>query len=361
MKIFLGVAGVLALIGICFICLSIYAKKEINTPKFELPEMKQTEFCPLPKTKEEAFDLVSKSFEAAASADDVEITRHTDINTTEGEKALPFSDADNAVVSRVLENAQGAVAELYPNDEGVIANKLESSLSLGFTKADVTDFTAEKGYVDDTGAEVDDGLYHITLTLKPESIDTKAMTESDVKKSIEKELSPILNVSSLDVAPEGFTADFNVNYYSGKIIHAEIKRSVKIKATVDFVGDYKALSESTAQLEIPYNTNEITDFFNYGIHFTERQLAVQKNDMQALPLEVNVNEETTKDDYKLSVEVSENGLLEIDADGVMTVKNTKEEPLTVKATLEYDGHTYTDSLIVYATELEVKTDEPTGN
>ena len=38
MKIFLGVLGVAALIGVCFACLTIYAKNEINKPKFEMPE-----------------------------------------------------------------------------------------------------------------------------------------------------------------------------------------------------------------------------------------------------------------------------------------------------------------------------------
>ena len=42
----------------------------------------------------------------------------------------------------------------------------------------------------------------------------------------------------------------------------------------------------------------------------------------------------------------------------MTVIGTQKEPVTVTTVLEYDGHTYTDKLIVYATELEVKTDEP---
>ena len=42
----------------------------------------------------------------------------------------------------------------------------------------------------------------------------------------------------------------------------------------------------------------------------------------------------------------------------MEVVSTQTEPVTVTAVLEYNGHTYTDKLDVYATELEVKTDEP---
>ena len=362
MKIFLGVAGVLALIGICFICLSIYAKNEINKPKFELPEI-GTEHCasPLPTTKEEAFDYVSKLFEASVSANDVEGSWHTDVHTTEGEKTTPFSSEDNEVISRVLENAQGALGELYPKSENVLMTKAKDVPALGFTKADVTDFTAVKGYEDETGEVVDDGNYYITLTVNPSCIDKNALLESSVRKDIEKELSSVLKVSKLDIEPEGYTASFKITYYNDMLTWTELKRNLKIKASVDFTDDYKALSSETAELELPYEAVLSIDFFHYGIHFTEREIAVQKKDMQALPLEVRVNSETTKDEYKLTFDVSKDGILEIDEDGVMSVVNTQEEPVTVTATLEYDGHTYTDKLIVYATELEVKTDEPTGN
>ena len=362
MKVFLGVAGVLALVGICFICLSFYAKNEINKPKFELPEIGEEHYAsPRPKTKDEAFDYVSELFENSVKADDVEISQHTDVNTTEGEKVLPFSDADNAAISRVLENAQGALGELYPVSESVLIKDEKNVPSLGFTKSDVTDFTASKGYEDENGEFVDDGNYYITLTVDPSCIDKNALLESDIRKSIEKELSSVLTVSKLDIVPEGFTASFKVSYYNDMLTWTELKQSLKIKAAVDFTGAYKALSSETAELEIPYETVHGIELFHYGIHFTERQIAVQKKDMQALPLEVRVNAETTKDEYKLTFDVSKDGILEIDEDGVMSVVNTQEEPLTVTAILEYDGHTYTDKLIVYATELEVKTDEPTDD
>ncbi|MBQ7596445.1 MAG: hypothetical protein IJU45_07265 [Clostridia bacterium] len=360
-KIILGVLGVLALLGICFASLSIYAKKEINKPKFELPEMTEQQGSPLPATKEEAFSYVDGIYQKIASADDIEMNMHTDVHTG-GEKALPFSSADNEVISRVLEKAQGNLGALYPKSENVLLSKTNDFPTLGFTAADITDFTAEKGRIDESGKTVDEEYYFITFTVNPERIDKQAMLSGDVRERIEDELSPVLSVSSLEIAPEGFTASFKIRHYDDTPVHIEFKRSVKIKASVDFVMEpYQKISKDTVQVELPYETVQIIDLFHYGIHFTERQIAVQKNDMQALPLEVNVNAATTKEDYKLKFDVSKDGLLEIDEDGVMTVKSTQEEPLTVTATLDYDGHTYTDKLIVYATELEVKTDEPTGN
>ena len=363
MKIFLGVAGVLALIGTCFACLSIYAKKEINKPRFEMPEIiEEQPVSALPATKEEAFDYVSSLYVKTVTADDVEESLHTDVHLTEGEKTTPLSDTDSELFSRVLEKAQGEISALYPSNENTLVTQSKDIPPLGFTKADVTDFTATKGYVDENEETVDDGNYYITLTVKPEKIDKKAMLDGEVLKNVEKELAPVLTVASLDIVPEGFTASFKIAYYNDLLVHTEFKRNTVIKAAVSFTDAYKALGEGeNEQFELPYETVQSIDFFNYGIHFTSRQLALQKSDMQALPLEVRVNSNATKEDYKLTFDVSKDGLLEIDKDGVMTVKGAQEEPVTVTATLEYDGHTYSDSLIVYATEMEVKTDEPAGN
>ncbi len=358
MKIFLGVAGVMALVGLCFASLSIYAKKEINKPKFEYPELIAEEpVSALPTTKEAAFEYIEKLYNGSITADDVELSQHTDAHFPAEERVTPFSDTDNELFSRVLDNAQGALGALYPVDTSVRVNELENAPQLGFTKADVIGFTATRGYTDEGGNEVDDGCYYITLTVKPESIDTKKMLEGEVLKNVEKELSSALTVKSLDITPVGFTASFKIVYGSDMLIWSEFRHNVKLIAEVDFTEDYKALSAETAKLEIPYETVQSVDLFHYGVHFTERQLAVNKSDMKALPLEVRVNAETTKDDYKMTYSVSEDGILDIDKDGVMNVDGVSGKPLTVTATLEYDGHTYTDTLIVYATELEVKTDE----
>ena len=359
MKIFLGIVGVVALFGICFASLSIYARKEINKPKFELPELASEQpVSPLPATKEEAFDYVNALYSACTAADDIELSQHTDVHLNGDGRVTPFADADNAILSRVLDQAQGSISGLYPPTESTLMTKLTDVPSLGFTKEDVTDFTATQGYVNEAGETVDDGNYYITLTVNPSCLDTQAMLDGDVRKSIEQELAPMLSVSSSELVPEGFTASFRIGYTDDALVWVELKHNLTVKATVDFTEDYKALSGETATLEIPYETVQSIDLFHYGLRFTERQMAVQKNDMKALPLEVRVDAETTKDEYQLRFEVSDDGILEIDADGVMNVVGAQEAPVTVTAVLEYDGHTYSDELIIYATEMEVKTDEP---
>ena len=359
MKIFLGVAGVAALVGICFGCLAIYAKKEINKPKFETPEsISEEALTALPTSAEEAFDYVNTLFNSCMSADDIELSKHYSVKLGDGEKVTPFGDADNSIFSRVLDSAQDAIGGLYEAYENVPVPQLKEIPSLSFGKSDIIGFTAEKGTTDENGETVDDGYYYITLTAKPEAVDTKAMLESSIRAEVEKELEPVLSVSSVDIAPESITAKFKIRYADNSLEWAEIKQKVTLKAAVDFTEDYKALSAETAKLEIPFEKTESLDLFRYGLRFTQRQLVVQTDKTVSLPLDVRVNSEATKENYKLSFTVSEDGILDISADGIVNAVGSKETPVTVTATLEYGTHTYTDRFIVYATELEVKTDEP---
>jgi hypothetical protein len=358
MKIFLGVLGILALVGTAFGCLAIYAKKEILKPKFEIPEPPETvAVSSLPASKQEAFDYVNGLFTERVSCNDAEISEHTGISLG-GEKQTPFSDADSTLFSRALEQAQGKISELYPTLESVPVTKLDKAPELGFTSDDIIDFTAEKGVTDENGETNDDGYYYISFELKPDAIDTEEMLSSEVEKAVAEQLDEILSISSAEIAAESFTAKFKIRYADDSLEHIEIRQNVTVKAQVEFKDDYKRLSEGPAKLELPLEKTRRIDVFSYGLRFIEKQLALQTGRTLALPLEVRVNSETTKDDYKINFTASQDGILDIDADGVMEVVGASEKPVTVTAVLEYDGHTYSDSITVYATDLEVKTDEP---
>ena len=80
------------------------------------------------------------------------------------------------------------------------------------------------------------------------------------------------------------------------------------------------------------------------------------DDIKALPLDVMVHSTATKEDYALTFESSDPDAISIDETGVMTVHAAREEAITITATLNYDGHTYSVTLTLYHTELEVKKD-----
>ena len=77
--------------------------------------------------------------------------------------------------------------------------------------------------------------------------------------------------------------------------------------------------------------------------------------MTALPADVVVNGEAAGDDFTLTFTSTDPDAITIDADGVMTVHKAPEETAQITMTLVYGAHTYTDTLTVYITELEVET------
>ena len=98
------------------------------------------------------------------------------------------------------------------------------------------------------------------------------------------------------------------------------------------------------------------NFHHYCLRFYEKQLVAKPDDIKALPLDVMVHSTATKEDYTLTFDATDPDAISIDDTGVMTVHAAREEAITITATLEYDGHSYSDTLTLYVTELEVKRD-----
>ena len=98
----------------------------------------------------------------------------------------------------------------------------------------------------------------------------------------------------------------------------------------------------------------------YGLHFNEDYLEQRPDDITTLPLEIHVNNASVQgEDFTVTYDVSDPATLEIDEDAVMTVKKTNDvsstDGVTVTATLQYEGKTYSDDITIYITKLEKTT------
>ncbi len=351
-RIIIVILCTIGFIGLCFLCVGIYAKHELSKPVFDFPEItEEKSVSDLPADKDAAYDYVDKLYNTAISADNTEGSWHTDIKA-EGEAALPFSDADNTVFTRVWQSSAEKLADLCPKAENIKLSEADSIPPLGFERNDVIDFSAEQGRVNDEGETEDDNFYFITLDINPDSFDSDAVTKGEVFKKAADELSSLFSIETAEISACTITAEFKIDRFSDQLISAKITK--KLNAKLDLLSSEKIIYKA----ELPYESVQYTEFLHYGLHFNERQIVVKPEDMKALPLEVRVNGETQKDEYSLEFDISKDGVLDIDEDGVMTVCGESEEKVKLTATLRYGGKTYTDELIVYVTLKEVKTDEP---
>ncbi|MBQ6267343.1 MAG: hypothetical protein IJK64_06180 [Clostridia bacterium] len=355
-KILLGVLGALVALGICFTAIGLYAKAEIEKERFQMPEMQPLpSVTALPTDGAQAAAYVQRLYDAALAADDVELSLHTDVNLG-GDASLPFGDADNDLLLYIRDQAGGQIAALYPTFSNTVMRDEADKPQLPLT-AGVLECTAVQGQLDEEGEVTEDQYYFITLTLDPAAIDTQAMLASDVYRGLAEILAPAAAVDKAALTPQEMSLSAKIDRVTDQLLTVDVTRTFQVDATLTLTDAYAALSaEKTAQVTLPYQTTEHFTFSHYGARFTERAIVVQANDMKQLPAAVTVDADATKDDYKLTFEVSHPDLISVDADGVLSVAK-KIEPVaaTVKMTLDYDGHTYEDTLTVYVTDLEVET------
>ncbi len=348
---------VTVLIGACFFTVTIYAKNQLNKPKFVMPEQPAAEsVTELPGDKAAICSYVNRLYAAEVSADDVEGSFNTSVNLDEDIKA-DLKEADLSLLNFIRGGASGKIAEFYPSASNVLMTEAEDFPALEVSPEKISEYTAEQGHTDEEGNVSDDAYYFITLTVDPASLDTSSLTESDVFKKIEETLAPAAKLENVEITAESQTISVKIDRVADRILTVDTSTVYTVKADAAFTDDYKALaSGESAEFTMPYKTNEHIGFSHYGAAFTQPAMAVKKGDMKALPASVTVNSEATKDDYKLTFEPSDKSAVSIDEDGVMTVNAEGEKEITVTMTLEYDGHTYTDDLTVYITEKEVSTD-----
>ena len=367
-SIVLVALAIILLLGICFATLAVYAKKELNKPKFKMPEEDPVASASeLPQDKEALCAYVNSLYEKALKADNAEGSWHTDVNL-EGDIVTPFAGPDNSILSYIKDNCAGEIAALYPNESEQKMSEAKNAPVVRINPADVDTFTAEQGHTDDAGNVTEDGYYFITFEIKPESVDTASIKESKVYTEAVKKLGDVADVVDCKFESEGCSYSFKIDRTTDEILNVDVCNNYRIKANTQLKPDFTALLPAEqdsliANIELPYKTAERISFKWYGARFYQRAMAVKPDDMKSLPADVRVNTAATKDDYKLTFTPSKEGVVSIDADGVMTVSKhaiealvAPDDPITIEMKLDYEGKTYTDTLLVYITELEVETD-----
>ncbi|MBR6005987.1 MAG: hypothetical protein IK063_07165 [Clostridia bacterium] len=356
-NIILIVLIVVLLVGACFATVTIYAKKQLSKPVFTMPDQAPVQsVTELPKDKEEICAYVNRLYEQAATADDVEGSFSTNVNLDEDIEAN-LKEADLSLLNFIRNGASSGISGFYTSASNVVMSKAEDFPQLEISPEAVSECTAQQGHTDESGNVTDDTFYFITLVIDPDSIDTSSFAESDIFKKIEETVAPSAKLENVEITAESRTVDIRIDRATDRILSVDTASVYSVKANTVFTDDYKALaSGDEVEAAMHYKTNEHISFSYYGVKFNQPAIAVKKGDMKALPASVTVNSDATKDDYKLTFTPSEKSAVSIDNDGVMTVLENGEKEITVKMTLVYDGHTYSDQMTVYITEMEVATD-----
>ena len=357
LKVFLGVLVAIVVVALCMGAVGLYLVHENNKPKFEPPEIpERPSATELPADSAQAVAYLERLFAAMVAADDVEGAWHTDAHI--GTVTTALKDADSAVLQYIADQAGGQLGALYPSASELVMSQAQEQPTFTLSGANITDYSASQGVFNEEEEEDDTASYYLNFTCVPAAADAAAIQAGEVYQKAVELLAPALTVESFDLKAESETVSAHTDRISDDLLELKVTKNYSIKAAVRLTDDYAALTDDgLLEVEFPYETVQTVTFSHYGLRFLEQQIAVREDDIKSLPMSVTVHSTATEEDYKLTFDISDPEALTVDDTGVMNVHAAREEAVTITATLEYDGHVYSDTITVHVTELEVETDE----
>ena len=366
-KIVLAVLIVAVLLAACFASVALYAKREFEKEKSWLPPKlypQHASVTELPEDLHSAYEYVTRLWNEAVSADNAEASWNTEVDLG-GELTLPFGDTDNALIDMIRGGAKDAVQALYPTASGVkhTDEKAGELPQVTLKESDILEYPYNAENVFNRKGEYKSDTYEIVFKLDPAFENTEEIRHGAVYEGVCEILKSAVTVNNADLDTQAVEMRFYVDRLADRLTRVEISRSYKITADVTLTEDYAALSqngEKDAQVKLPYKATEKISFMWYGLRFTEDYLEQRPDDITTLPLDIHVNAAAVQgEDFTVDYEISDPETMEIDKECVMTVKKTNDvsatEGVKIKATLTYEGRTYSDEITIYITKLEKTT------
>lgn len=159
-------------------------------------------------------------------------------------------------------------------------------------------------------------------------------------------------VIDADIACDDFKIDALTDSVTGKLKSIDYLRRYSVKLTVAFSGDLAQLG--TRSMSFVFTVKETFAFEYAGIKLSEHRMWLEKGETDNLEAF-----RTADGDVSVTWLSSDTSIAEVDAEGYIKGKTLSEKPVTITASFEYLGNTYTDSCEVYVRKPvdEIKLDK----
>lgn len=351
--------GVIALFAVCIVCVYFYAQHIINTPKFEVPEAEPVKsLTQLSDDKNEMLTYVRTAFYNGVYRQ-TNVSKYKEAWIEEGSVNTDLSDGDKNVFMLSLKSAASSAGEKYNTYEKINSDELTVIPEFSVVTSEIDDFIITQGITQENGEITDDDFYFFEVTIGERNYplyDHMAITfeqeeNAKVLDDIISGFADYLDIEACEITAKGFKVNGKINRIFDHIEYAEFYHTYNINMQVKFKGDYETLG--TKNICFDYTVKARYEFTWYGAYFNEKAIYMNPKDSQTLPATVTVRDDAEKGDYELSFTSSDETVVTIDEDGIITALKSNEKPITVTITLKYRGVTYTDELFVTVTDLEV--------
>lgn len=157
----------------------------------------------------------------------------------------------------------------------------------------------------------------------------------------EETFASVLTVDSKQIDLTESKTELVLDPVADRLQNVSFTRTYHMEYTVTFTGELADLGTKTLSFDCT-----LTSRYNItwaGIAIRQNRISLDKSGYQALDLTVNKAEDAPEDSYKLTFTSSDENVATVDEKGLVEAVALSDKPVTVTATLEYLGKTYTDS------------------
>ncbi|MCQ2475332.1 MAG: hypothetical protein MJ173_05430 [Clostridia bacterium] len=346
--------GILALLGACIICVSAYAKKVMNEPKFEIPEAEPlASATAIPDSDAEKLLYVEKLF-AGSFGSVNNVSKKTEFSISDESIVSSAKDSDLAVIRYAKGQILNDVGETYESFEKKEGSEISAPSFL--CNSGINECTFEQGQTGDDGEIKDENYYFFDFDLSPVAAGKSDVfnlgSDKKIPEFLSGKLSEMCTINDFKSELISCAVNGKADRVYDQLRQISFGRTYLAEAEIEFTGEYSALGKINIQFEI--GIIDKYDFTWYGARFTEKAVYMNPGDEKTLPAAASVAEGTEQSEFTLSFVSSDESVASVSEDGIVTAVKSSDKPVEITMTLEYKGFTFTDKCLVTVTDLEVK-------
>ncbi len=310
------------IIALCSGVIILYAGSLVEEGAY-IPPTEQAEYIsPAPESNEDRLQAVNTLLTAAQKSGETQITVSTTVDLHDLTSDL------NEAQQNLLRFASGSV-------ESGIADLIENTaLPYGETADLFAPITASEVKLEqDTQMHIFRYTADIANPFAEE--DTSLFTKA------EETFASVLTIDSKENSLFECTTELILDPITDRLLQVCTTRTYNMDYTVTFTGDLADLGTKKLSFACTLTTDHYITFA--GLSIAQDRITLDKSGYQALNLTVNKAADAPEESYKLTFVSSDESVATVNEKGIVEAVALSDKPVTVTATLEYLGKTYTDS------------------
>ncbi len=311
----------LLIIVLCSGVIILYAGSLVEEDAYT-PPAEQVQYLSIaPESTEERIPAANALLTAAQKSGETQITASTSVDLFGFTSDLTEAQQNLLVFSAgAIESGISALAESASIDYGETADLL---VPLASDAVELTQDTEKHEF------------RYTAATANP-----FAETDSTLFAKAEEAFATAMTIDAKEITLSDSKTELVVDPVSDRLQNVIYTRTYHMDYTVTFIGDLAALGTKTLTFDCALISNYTVQWA--GIWIEKDLITLDKSGYEALSVTVHKSDDENAQ-YTLTFTSSDESIATVDEKGIVEAVDLSDKPVTVTATLEYLGKTYTDT------------------